>query len=113
MLLGGIGSSLFTSQFTSIALVLIGTQSMILISISRSRAQVHNLTLPDFMGVETPIALTMVGLSLIAGLGSNGVGTSLMIQTPLLILGAMNFLLAVMSLYGRKDIAKRLPSILE
>jgi len=113
MLLGGIGTSLFASQFTAIALVLIGTQSMILISISRSRAQVHNLTLPDFMGVETPIALTMAGLSVIAGLGSNGVGTSLMIQTPLLIAGAMNFLLAVMSLYGRKDIAKRLPSILE
>ena len=113
MLIGGIGTSLFASQFTSIALVLIGTQSMILISISRSRAKVNNLSLPDFMGVETPIALTMIGLSAIAGFGSNGVGASLMIQTPLLVAGVMNALLAVLSLSGRTDISKRLPSILE
>ena len=63
--------------------------------------------------VETPIALTMVGLSVIAGLGSNGVGASLNFQTPLMIVGVMNTLLAVLSLFGRSDIAKRLPSILE
>ena len=68
MLIGGLGISLFSSTFTSIALVLIGTQSMILISISRSRAKTHNLNLPDILGVETPIALTMVGLSVIARL---------------------------------------------
>ena len=113
MLIGGIGISLFSSQLTSIALVLIGVQSMILISISRSRAKTHHLNLPDFLGVETPIALTMVGLSLIAGLGSNGVAASLNFQTPLMIVGVMNSLLAVMSLFGRSDIAKRLPSILE
>ncbi|MAV06925.1 MAG: hypothetical protein CMA29_03425 [Euryarchaeota archaeon] len=113
MLIGGIGISLFSSTFTSIALVLIGTQSMILISISRSRAKTHNLNLPDILGVETPIALTMVGLSVIAGLGSNGVGASLNFQTPLMIVGVMNTLLAVLSLFGRSDIAKRLPSILE
>ncbi|MBA45752.1 MAG: hypothetical protein CMB31_04115 [Euryarchaeota archaeon] len=113
MIIGGIGVSLFSSQFSSIALVLIGTQSMILISISRSRAKIHNLNLPDFLGVETPIALAMIGLSLIAGLGSNGVGASLNFQTPLMVVGVMNSLLAVLSLVGRSDIAKRLPSILE
>ncbi len=113
MIIGGLGISLFSSQFTSIALVLIGTQSMILISISRSRAKVRNLDLPDFLGVETPIALAMIGLSLIAGLGSNGVGSSLNFQTPLMIVGVMNSLLAVLSLFGRSDISKRLPSILE
>ena len=113
MLIGGLGISLFSSTFTSIALVLIGTQSMILISISRSRAKTHNLNLPDILGVETPIALTMVGLSIIGGLGSNGVGASLNFQTPLMIVGVMNTLLAVLSLFGRSDIAKRLPSILE
>ena len=52
MLIGGIGISLFSSTFTSIALVLIGTQSMILISISRSRAKTHNLNLPDILGLS-------------------------------------------------------------
>ena len=87
---------------------------MIFIGIARWRAEQVNLQLPDIMGIESPVAITMVGLTLIQIAGR--LGDSNVVLTEqwelLVLLGALT-ILAAMSLVGRKDLGLRIPSALE
>ncbi|DAC27456.1 MAG TPA: hypothetical protein HA330_01145 [Candidatus Thalassarchaeaceae archaeon] len=113
MLVAGLAISLLFPSALMLALIGIGLQSILLTIVSRWRANESNLTLPDIAGIESPIAITMVGLAVIVGLGSSVVGASISDQRLLLILAAMNLVLITVSLFGRKDILKRIPSALE
>ncbi|MCH2358381.1 MAG: hypothetical protein MK235_02565 [Candidatus Poseidoniales archaeon] len=86
---------------------------LLLIFISRWRASSNELTLPDVMGMETPFALTMVGLSVVHFVGRQAPGSRMVVQLDLMVLIAVLVLLAGISLIGRRDLAMRIPSALE
>ncbi|PXF23838.1 MAG: hypothetical protein CXX72_00585, partial [Methanobacteriota archaeon] len=86
---------------------------LLLIFISRWRASSNELTLPDVMGMETPFALTMVGLSIVHFVGRQAPGSRMVVQLDLMVLIAVLVLLAGISLIGRRDLAMRIPSALE
>ena len=88
--------------------------SVLLIGIARWRAEQVNLQLPDILGIESPVAITMVGLTLIqiAGrLGDTNVEAESQWES-LVLLGSL-ILLSCISLLGRKDLGLRIPSVLE
>jgi hypothetical protein len=88
--------------------------SVIFIGIARWRAEQVNLQLPDIMGIESPVAVTMVGLTLIQVAGRLGdANVVLEQQWELLVLLATLTILAGISLVGRKDLGLRIPSVLE
>ena len=104
----------WTNGDSLIAITSASMISILFIGIARWRADQVNLQLPDILGIESPIALTMGGLTLIqiAGrLGDSNVQLdsqweSLILLTSLIILGTI-------SLLGRKDLGLRIPSVLE
>ena len=77
--------------------------------VSRWRASESNLALPDIAGIESPIAITMAGLAVIVGLGSSVVGASISDQRLLLYFGGSESSIVAASLFGRKDVLKRIP----
>ena len=81
--------------------------------ISRQRAKVHHLRLPDLMGMETPIAVTMISLGVILLVGHLGPLGSKFEQLDLLVLTFALLSLAALSLLGRDDLAWRVPSAVE
>jgi len=88
--------------------------SILFIGIARWRAEQVNLQLPDIMGIESPVAVTMAGLTLIQIAGRLGdSNVQLEQQWELLVLLGSLILLAVISLVGRKDLGLRIPSALE
>ncbi|MDP6870174.1 MAG: hypothetical protein QGI21_05325 [Candidatus Poseidoniaceae archaeon] len=88
--------------------------SVLFIGIARWRADQVNLRLPDMMGIESPIAITMIGITLIhiaSRLGDVRVVADdqwgrLILLFTLVIMGGI-------SLVGRKDLGLRIPSVLE
>ena len=113
MLVAGLAIAFLFPSVLLLALIGIGLQSILLTMVSRWRASESDLTLPDIAGIESPIAITMAGLAVIVGLGSSVVGASMSDQRLLLILAAINLVLVAVSLFGRKDVLKRIPSALE
>ncbi|MDP6639495.1 MAG: hypothetical protein QGH90_04170 [Candidatus Poseidoniaceae archaeon] len=113
LLLGTTWWSFFSGQGESM-LAFGGVTSVIFIGLSRWRASTLNLRLPDMMGIETPIAWTLLGLSLtyLSGRLSLTYVTS-SDQISLLILVLLTVILAGFSLLNRPDVAIRLPSSLE
>lgn len=104
----------WTSSSALLPIALASFISVLFIGIARWRAEQVNLQLPDLMGIESPVAVTMAGLTLIhvAGrLGDTSVSPSDQIGS-LVLLGAL-IILAGMSLMGRKDLGLRIPSALE
>ena len=94
-------------------IAIIGIWSITLILISRWRASIHDLRLPDIMGIETPFATALLGLALIQLAGHISTGASKWNQVDMLALVGVVTMLAVISLSGRKDLAMRIPSALE
>ncbi len=94
-------------------IAIIGIWSIILILISRERANSHDLRLPDIMGIETPFAIALLGLALIQLAAHISTGASKWNQVDMLALVGVVTVLAVISLSGRKDLAMRIPSALE
>ena len=113
MLVAGLAIAFLFPSALMLAVIGIGLQSILLTMVSRWRASESNLALPDIAGIESPIAITMAGLAVIVGLGSSVVGASISDQRLLLILAAVNLVLVAVSLFGRKDVLKRIPSALE
>jgi hypothetical protein len=94
-------------------LVISGFISLILIGISRWRASANNLTLPDVLGLETPFAATMLGLTLLHIVGRIAPGSTMGNQLDFAVLCVMLVVLGGISLVGRKDLVHRIPSIIE
>ena len=79
--------------------------------VSRQRAKVHNLRLPDINGIEMPFFVPMGSLTLIYLVGHfNG---SKYEQLDLFVLTFGLIGLSVISLYGREDLPWRIPSAVE
>ena len=79
--------------------------------VSRQRAKVHNLRLPDINGIEMPFFVTMGSLTLIYLVGHfNG---SKYEQLDLFVLTFGLLGLSIISLYGREDLPWRIPSAVE
>ena len=88
--------------------------SVLFIGIARWRADQVNLQLPDIMGIESPVAITMCGLTLIQISGRLGdANVALEHQWEILVLLGALIILASISLLGRKDLGLRIPSVLE
>ncbi len=104
----------WVSASSLLAIAMSSFISVLFIGIARWRAEQVNLQLPDIMGIESPVAVTMVGLTLIqiAGrLGDSSVQTEY--QWEILVLLGSLVILAGISLVGRKDLGLRIPSALE
>ena len=88
--------------------------SVLFIGIARWRADQVNLQLPDIMGIESPVAITMAGLTLIQIAGRLGdANVALEHQWEILVLLGALVILAGISLLGRNDLGLRIPSVLE
>lgn len=87
--------------------------AVVLVGITRLRANTIGLRLPDVLGVELPIVVAMGGLVLVhvAGRMTVGVLSDDAVHQMVLMLGAM--VLAGMGLFGRNDLGLRIPSALE
>lgn len=104
----------WTSGESLVAIAMASFISVLFIGIARWRAEQVNLQLPDIMGIESPVAITMGGLTLIQVAGRLGdSNVSLEHQWEVLVLLGALILLAGMSLIGRKDLGLRIPSALE
>jgi hypothetical protein len=113
ILLFSIWQSLLNSTLAMGLLLFSSICSIGLIFISRWRASANNLSLPDLMGLESPFAWTMIGISILYFTSHVGIGSSNAAQLDLLILAATLTVLAVISLVGRSDLALRIPSAIE
>jgi hypothetical protein len=104
----------WTTNSGLMAIALASFISILFIGIARWRADQVGLHLPDMMGVESPIAVTMGGLTLIHVASRVGdVSSKLVDQWGLLVMLVALMILAGISLLGRKDLGLRIPSALE
>jgi hypothetical protein len=104
----------WSSGSSLLAIAMASFISILFIGIARWRAEQVNLQLPDFMGIESPIAVTMAGLTLIQIAGRLGdSNVELVNQWEILVLLGSLIILASISLVGRKDLGLRIPSALE
>ncbi|MDP6742031.1 MAG: hypothetical protein QF544_03085 [Candidatus Thalassarchaeaceae archaeon] len=94
-------------------LVVSGAISLVLIGISRWRASSNELTLPDLLGIETPFAATIAGLTLMHFTGRLAPGASMGNQVDFAVFAIILFLLIGISLTGRKDLVHRIPAAIE
>jgi hypothetical protein len=94
-------------------LVVSGAISLVLIGISRWRASSNELTLPDLLGIETPFAATIAGLTLMHFTGRLAAGASMGNQVDFAVFAIILFLLVGISLTGRKDLVHRIPAAIE
>lgn len=104
----------FSTQNGFLALGFSVAVSILFITLSRLRANQIGLRLPDVMGIELPVALSMAGLILvhIAGRVSQSV-VELEETYHLLLLFAGLAILAAVGLAGRNDLGIRIPNALE
>ena len=97
-----------------VAIALASFISILFIGIARWRADQVGLHLPDMMGIESPIAVTMGGLALIHVASRVGDAQSILSdQWGLLVMLVALIILAGISLLGRTDLGLRVPSALE
>ena len=112
MLFGIYSAWVSSTSVTSIAVA--SFIAILFIAIARWRAQQVNLQLPDIMGIESPVAISMAGLTLIKIAGRLGDKRVILShQWELLILLCALIILGGISLVGRKDLGLRIPSVLE
>ena len=112
ILIGIYFSWISSSSLLSIAMA--SFISVLFIGIARWRAEQVNMQLPDVMGIESPVAITMVGLTLIQIAGRLGdSNVELEYQWEILVLLSSLIILAGISLAGKKDLGLRIPSVLE
>ena len=104
----------WTSGDSLPAIAIASFVSVLFIAIARWRADQVNLQLPDIMGIESPVAITMAGLTLIQIAGRLGdSNVALEYQWEILVLLGALIILAGISLLGRNDLGLRIPSVLE
>ena len=104
----------WTSGSSLLAISMASFISVLFIGIARWRAGQVNLQLPDLMGIESPVAITMAGLTLIQIAGRLGDSSVVLeYQWEVLVLMGSLIILAVISLIGRTDLGLRIPSALE
>lgn len=94
-------------------LVVSGALSVTLIAISRWRASSNELTLPDLLGIETPFAATIAGITLLHFTGRLAAGATADNQLDFAVLAIVLLLLVGVSLTGRKDLVHRIPAAIE
>ena len=94
-------------------LVMSGAVSLVLIGISRWRASSNDLSLPDVLGIETPFAATIAGLTLMQITGRLAAGASLGNQLDFGVFAIIVLLIIGISLTGRKDLVHRIPAAIE
>ncbi|MBN30364.1 MAG: hypothetical protein CMB34_06855 [Euryarchaeota archaeon] len=87
--------------------------SVILVGLTRLRADGIGLRLPDFIGVELPILVAMCGMVLVHISGRMTTGLLSDDAQHLAVLTITLVLLAGMGLMGRNDLGLRIPSALE
>jgi hypothetical protein len=87
--------------------------SVILVGLTRLRADGIGLRLPDFAGVELPIVVAMSGMVLVHIAGRMTTGLLSDDAQHLAVLAITLVLLAGMGLMGRNDLGLRIPSALE
>ncbi|MEE2746924.1 MAG: hypothetical protein VX473_00450 [Candidatus Thermoplasmatota archaeon] len=100
-------------QLNSGLMLMVSLFALSLTWVSRQRAKVHNLRLPDINGVEMPFFVTMGSLALIYLVGHFSPLGSKFDQMDLLVLSFGLLGLALISLYGRDDLPWRIPSAVE
>jgi hypothetical protein len=100
-------------QLNSGLMLMVSLFALSLTWVSRQRAKVHNLRLPDINGIEMPFFVTMGSLALIYLVGHFGPLGSLYNQLDLLVLTFGLLGLSLISLYGREDLPWRIPSAVE
>ena len=94
-------------------LVMSGAVSLVLIGISRWRASSNDLSLPDVLGIETPFAATIAGLTIMQITGRLAAGASLGNQLDFGVFAIIVLLIIGISLTGRKDLVHRIPAAIE
>ena len=94
-------------------LVVSGAVSVTLIAISRWRASSNELTLPDVLGIETPFAATIAGITLMHFTGRLAAGATVENQLDFAVLAIVLLILVGVSLTARKDLVHRIPPAIE
>ena len=102
----------FASNNSDGLLILAGITSIFFVSLSRWRANSLKLRMPDVLGIEFPIAATIMGLSFVYLIGRLH-APLIEEQLSLLILVVFLSVFSSFSLIGREDLALRIPSALE
>jgi len=107
------GFAWLNGQLNSGLMLMVSLFALALTWVSRQRAKIHHLRLPDINGVEMPFFVTMGSLALIYLVGHFGPLGSQFNQLDLLVLTFGLLGLALISLYGREDLPWRIPSAVE
>jgi len=121
IVLSFLGVTIFASMFFAylsgsgqVALLLMAGVSFLFISLARLRADSLNLRLVDVLGVEIPIAVTMIGLVLVHLAARMTQGSVFLVEQYdfLLLLGGL-FAIGSFALVGRNDLGVRIPNVLD
>ena len=102
----------FGSNNSDGMLILAGISSIFFVSLSRWRAKSLKLRMPDILGIEFPIAATIIGLCFVYLIGRLH-APLIEEQLSLLILVVFLSIFSGFALVGRDDLALRIPSALE
>ena len=102
----------FGSSSSEGMLILAGITSIFFVSLSRWRANSLKLRMPDILGIEFPIAATIMGLCFVYLIGRLH-APLIEEQLSLLILVVFLSIFSGFALVGRDDLALRIPSALE
>lgn len=105
--------AMFTGQrYTALAIAVL--TSLLFIGLARERSQQVGIRLPDLLGIELPIAWSMIGLTLVHLAGNVGIASIDPNQKlDWLVLAFTLCILAGLGLRGRSDLGLRIPSAIE
>ena len=105
--------AMFTGQrYTALAIGVL--TSILFIGLARDRSQKIGIRLPDLLGIELPVAWSMIGLTLVHLSGNVGIAAIDSSQNlDWLILTLALCILAGLGLRGRRDLGLRIPSAIE
>lgn len=103
----------YATPYGLLALVFSAGFAVVLVGLTRLRANSIGLRLPDVAGVELPIMVAMVGMVLVHLAGRMTTGVLSDDAVHVAVLTATLALLAGMGLMGRNDLGLRIPSALE
>jgi len=103
----------YATPYGLLALVFSAGFAVVLVGLTRLRANNIGLRLPDVAGVELPIMVAMVGMVLVHLAGRMTTGVLSDDAVHVAVLTATLVLLAGMGLMGRNDLGLRIPSALE
>ena len=103
----------YATPYGLTALVFSAGFAVVLVGLTRLRANSIGLRLPDVAGVELPIMVAMVGMVLVHLAGRMTTGVLADDAVHVAVLTATLAVLAGMGLIGRNDLGLRIPSALE